>query len=123
MIPGSDLLDFALSIIQTQTVEYQKTNGRTTNSVGQYVTTYDTPENVEGSMQPVPRYRYEAYGLDFSKNYYTFYVSKNFIGVDRDVSGDRIIFNNRIFQVQSTIHWFPVDGWQGVLCVLIDSVA
>src|SRR5690242_14433873 len=109
MIPSSDLLDFALTIIETQTVQYKKTNGRTTSSVGQYIPSFDDPVNVDGSMQPVPRSRYEAYGLDFSKNYYTFYVSKDFIGVDRDVAGDQIIFNGKLFQVQSTNDWFPID--------------
>ncbi len=121
MIPGSDLLDFALSIIETQAVQYFKTNGRTVNSAGQYITSFDLPLDVHGSMQPIPRSRYEAYGLDFSKNYYTFYVSKDFIGVDRDVAGDQITFNGKLFQVQSTNDWFPVDGWQGVLCVLIGN--
>jgi hypothetical protein len=119
MIPGSDLLDFALRIIGTQTVQYIKTNGRTLNSIGQYIPSFDDPVNVNGSMQPIPRYRYEMYGLDFDKNYYTFYVSDDFIGTDRDVSGDQIIFNNNLFQVQSTNDWFAEDGWQGVLCVMI----
>lgn len=119
MIPGSNLLDFALTIIETNTVQYIKNNGRTLNSVGQYVPTYDTPVDVDGSMQPVPRSRYEIYNLDFAKNYYTFYVSSDFIGTDRNVSGDKIIFNSKLFQVQSPNDWFAVDGWQGVLCVLV----
>ena len=123
MIPGSDLLDFALSILETQAVQYFKTNGRTLNSVGQYVALFDSPITVEGSMQPVPRSRYEAYGLDFSKNYYTFYASKDFIGADRNVAGDKITFNSKLFQVQSTNDWFAVDGWQGVLCVLVGDAS
>ena len=121
MIPGSDLLDFALSIIDTEAVQYYQANGRTLNSVGQYVTSFEAPVSVEGSMQPVPRSRYEAYGLDFSKNYYVFYVSQDFVGTERDVSGDQIVFNSKLFQVQSINDWFAVDNWQGVLCVLIGN--
>lgn len=123
MIPGGDLLDDALSVIDARTALYYKSNNRTLNSVGQFVTTYDAPVEVLGSMQPVPRYRYEAYGLDFSKSYYTFYTSTDIIAVNRNVSGDQIIFASQLYQCQSSNDWFTVDGWKGILCVLLGDAS
>ena len=41
MIPGSNLLNMALSVIAKQTVAYYQANGRALNAVGQYVTTFN----------------------------------------------------------------------------------
>lgn len=123
MIPGSDLLDLALSVISAQSVTYYRASGRTLNAVGQEITNYQAPTTIIGSMQPVPRRLYEAYGLPFNRTYYTFYTSNNTQDINRDTSGDQLIFNNQRFQIESNNDWYPVDGWQGVLCVLIENVA
>ena len=117
--PGSNLLLQALTVIVPQTIAYYKALPRTTNAVGQYVTTYDSPVNVRGSFQAVPRNMYQAYGLDFQKNYYTFYTLNDIIDLQRDVSNDQIVFNNQRFQCESNNDWFAVDHWKGVLCCLI----
>jgi hypothetical protein len=117
--PGSNLLKQALTVIVPQTVAYYKALTRTLNSVGQWVTPYDEPVNIRGSFQAVPRNLYEAYGLDFQKNYYTFYTLNDIIDLQRDVSNDQIVFNNQRFQCESNNDWFAVDKWKGVLCCLI----
>lgn len=121
MIPGSNLLNMAFSVISQQTVTYLAATGRALNSVGQDVTSYAPPASLRGSFQPVPRRLYEQYGLDLQKTYYTFYASKDIIDIGRDVSCDQIIFENRVFQCESSNDWFAVDGWAGVLCVLSDA--
>lgn len=123
MIPGSDLLDLALTVIDAQTVAYYKTTGRELNAIGQEITSYEAPAMIVGSMQPVPRRLYEAYGLPFNRTYYTFYTSNDTEDIERDTSGDQIVYNNQRFQVESNNDWFAADGWQGVLCVLVDTVA
>jgi hypothetical protein len=120
-VPGSNLLKIALGVIKSQIIAYYLATGRTTNSVGQYVTTYADPQNIRGSFQAVPRNLYQAYGLDFQKNYYTFYTLNNIIDLQRDVSNDQIVFNGQRFQCESNNDWFAVDGWKGVLCCLIKS--
>lgn len=119
MIPGSNLLNMAFSIIARQAITYYKATGRTLNDVGQDVTTYAPGIVVLGSFQPVPRRLYEIYGLDLQKDYFTFYASKNIIDVTRDVSGDQLAFNGDRFQCESNNDWFAIDGWKGVLCVRI----
>lgn len=119
MIPGSNLLNMALTVIAKQSITYFKALGRSLNNIGQDVTIYDLPTIILGSFQPVPRKLYETYGLDLQKSYFTFYTSNNIIDVGRDVSGDQIVFQNLRYQCESSNDWFGEDGWVGVLCVLI----
>lgn len=116
-IPGQNILKMALTLIHKQIVTYYKFESRTPNSIGQDVTTYFPAVTIHGSFQPVPRKLYELYGLDFQKDYSTFYCSIDFIDVTRDVSGDQIVYGNRRYQVESDNDWFRQDGWKGVLCV------
>lgn len=121
MIPGSDLLDDALSVIDAQTITYYRMTGRTLNDIGQDVTGYADPILIAGSLQPVPRTLYEQLGLDLQKSYYNFYTSNNVNDVGRNSSGDQFVFNAQRYQVESNNDWFFVDGWKGVLCVLIGA--
>ena len=116
-IPGMNLLNMALTVIQRQTVQYYQYSGRSLNAVGQDVTTYLSPVDIVGSWQPVPRNLYMVYGLDLQKDYYTFYTSNNVLDVTRDVSGDQVAFKGRRYQVESENDWYQLDGWTGVLCV------
>ena len=116
-IPGQNLLNMALTLIAKQTIQYYQFNARSLNSVGQWLTTYDSVINLVGSWQPVPRQLYEKYGLDLQKDYFTFYTSNNLLDITRDVSGDQIAFMGRRYQVESDNDWYQLDGWKGVLCV------
>jgi hypothetical protein len=121
MVPGSKLLLSALSIIVKQTVSYKKATSRTPNAVGQYVTTYDAPVNITGSLQPVKKAIYKEYGLDLEKSYYMFYTNSDVIDLARDISGDQFIFNGDLFQCQSSEDWFVLDGWKSVLAVRLGA--
>lgn len=123
IVPGSNLLSAALNAINSQTVLYYKANGRTLNSVKQYVTTYDTPVSLQGSFQFVARNTYQDLGLDFSKVYAIFYVSANLIDIRRDVSSDQIFFNSQRYQCLANNSWYVTDGWVGAMCVLIGNEA
>lgn len=119
MIPGTNLLDAALTVITGQVVTYYQFTGRATNAIGYDVNTYAAGVALEGSFQPVPRRLYEQYGLDLQKDYATFYAPVNILDVGRDVAGDQIVFNDLRYQCESTNDWYAQDGWVGVLCVLI----
>lgn len=120
-VPGMNLLNMALTVIQQQTVDYYQYNTRTLNAVGQYVTTYKSMVNIVGSWQPVPRHLYPIYNLDLQKSYFTFYTSNNVLDVTRDVSGDQIVYKGRRYQVESNNDWYQEDGWKGMLCVDIGA--
>lgn len=115
-IPGMNLLNMALTVIQQQTVQYYKFLNRRLNGVGQWTAVYEDVVNVVGSWQPVPRNLYMQYGLDLQKDYFTFYTSNNLLDLQRDVSGDQVEFNGRRYQVESANDWYQLDGWKGVLC-------
>lgn len=123
MIPGSNLLNMAFQIIAKQTVIYYQYASRITNAIGYEVTTYESGVTLSGSFQPVPRSLYSQYGLDLQKSYFTFYVSKNILDLERNVSGDQISFNGSRFQCESNVEWFNIDGWTSVLCVEIEAPA
>lgn len=121
MIPGSNLLNVALRTIAEQTVSYSVYLTRGANEIGQLVSTYDTPVALKGSFQAVPRDLYGQYGLDLSKYYARFFISKNALPVDRNVSGDQVTYSNRVFKVESETDWYTMDGWAELLLVKIDD--
>lgn len=119
IIPGSNILNQALTVIARQSFTYEAFVSRSTNSIGMLNAVYATPVTLTGSVQPVPRNRYESYGLNFQKNYYMVFIAQNSIDTARDVTGDRIIFLTKTFQVESKTDWFGIDGWDALLCVQV----
>lgn len=122
-VPGMNLLNMAMTVIQPTIVTYKKYASRTINSIGNYITTYDTSVDIPGSLQAVPRSAYQAYGLDYNKTFYTFYTSTNVIDTQRDVSGDQMTSGGFLYQCVSENDWFAIDGWTGVLLERIGPVA
>lgn len=120
-VPGSNLLNKAFTKISQQQLIYYSAIGRTLNIVGQYVTQYAAGVAVSGSFQPVPRVKYEYMGLDFQKEYYFFYVSKDLIDLTRDISADQLAFQGIRYQIQSNTEWFGIDGWLEILVVNIGA--
>lgn len=114
-IPGSNLLNTALRLIQYQSVEYYRYLGRVQNDIGQYINTYDLPISVKGSFQAVPRNLYAQYELDLSKDYATFYTSDNILSLDRDRTGDYILYASKRWKCESPNDWRAMDGWRGIL--------
>lgn len=120
-IPGSNVLNMAFRVIAQTTITYYQYVSRGLNSIGQDVTIYEAGVPMMGSWQAIQKIMYESLGLDWTKNYYYFFVSSDYLDVGRDVSGDQIAFNGRRFQCESNTQWFQIDGWQQVLCVDIGA--
>jgi hypothetical protein len=68
MIPGDNILDMALSVIQPQTLQYIQID-RVKNNAGLWVDIPADPVTITGSFQPVPRNLYQQYGLNFNQEY------------------------------------------------------
>lgn len=120
-VPGSNLLNQAMRLIASQAVEYYRATGRTVNDLGQFITSYEDPVTMYGSFQAVPKQLYQAYGLDWQRSYFTFYTSNPIKDVARDLSPDVITYGGDRYQCESNNDWYKVDGWRGVLCVLLDA--
>jgi hypothetical protein len=118
-----NLLQAALSVIPPSTVIWIRATGRTQNALGQWVTTYAAPVDLRGSFQPLEKAKYEALGLDMNKHYRVFYVSQPVAPVDRGTSGDRLIHDGRLYQVEDEADWYSYNGWLGLVCVDIGAAA
>ena len=118
-VPGSNLLKKALRIVKKQSFIYRQFNARTTNNIGIDIPDYKPDVELTGSIQAVPRRLYQLHGLDWKKNYITIYSEDVLEGVNRDTSGDRVIFDSKTFLVLDENDWSPVDGWNGVMCVQV----
>lgn len=121
MIPGSNILNMAMSVIATQAVDYYAYAYRTVNDIGLDVAGYQDPVTIYGSVQAVPRSVYQERGLDLQKNYVNFFVRSDAIDLHRDTSGDQFRYSGKVFQLISTTNWYGQDGWVEVLCVEIGN--
>lgn len=121
MIPGANLLRQALGVIGSQTVAHQPNTGRTLDAAGRDVAAYGAAVVLRGcSVQPVPRARYAQLGLDFTRTYITVYAPTAALGVARNRSGDRILYQNNFYEIESDTPWFALDGWSEFLCVFTE---
>lgn len=118
MIPGSNLLGLALTVIAPQGVEWHKFAARTQNDKGDWVHSYEPPVALFGSWQPLDQAKYQQLGLDLAKKYFVLYVSAAVDGVERSKGGDLLVRNGRKYQVEDAANdWLDIDGWRGVLCI------
>lgn len=118
MTPGDNLLSIALSLITPQEIIYRKNGVRALNAARQWVTTFGEPFYLMASVQRVPRKKYVQYGLEFQKNYISVYASVDMIDLERDTTGDQLVYGGRTYQLESQGTWFLQDGW--ALCQAVD---
>lgn len=119
IVPGSNLLRMAMGVIGAQEVQWLQFLGKTTNAAGIDVPTFAEPVTVYGSFQAVGQNLLQNLGLDWTKNYATFYATMDFGDVERDKTGDRLVYGGKTFSCESKTPWFEQDGWSRVLCVEI----
>jgi len=122
-----NLLNAALTIIPPVTVLWNRATYRQLNDLGQWVTHYNgsdiQPIPIQGSFQPLEKAKYEQLGLDLNKHYFVFYSSNDLLAVERDYSGDTLIFQGRKYQMEDTTDWYFYNGWRGVTCVDIGAAS
>lgn len=117
IVPGSNLLAIALTVIAPQQIVLYRATGRAENAIGEWVTTYAPGYPVEGSWQPVDQMKYEALGLDLAKKYYMFFASERIESIARGESPDLAERNGRKYSTVSDNPWNDVDGWQSAMFV------
>lgn len=117
IVPGSNLLTMAFGMISRQPVQWLVFTGFTKNAAYVQVPGFAAPVDIAGSFQPIDRNLYEALGLDWTKNYANFFYEATFHDVTRDITGDRLIYAGKTYQIESRQPWFEQDGWEKVLCI------
>lgn len=121
IVPGSNLLAIALTVITPSEIALSRATGRVQNAVGEWVTTYAPQVPIEGSWQPVDQTKYESLGLDLTKKYFTFYASEVINSINRGESPDLCERNGRKYSTVGDVPWNDVDGWQSALFVDIGA--
>ncbi len=121
MIPGSNLLDEALTVIAGTTIQYYAFDSVTTNDIGYDVVTYATPVPINASVQAVPREVYGDMGLDFSKQYIAIWASQDFGVLGRDRPSDQVGFNGSRYEIMEESAWHPIDGWDSILAIKVPT--
>ena len=117
-VPGSNVLRMALRVLGRQTVVLYRYASRSTSATGRDVAVYSPPLVVtEGSVQPVPRTRYAAMGLDLTRSYVTWFTSASVRGIERDRAPDQFVFGGRLYDVTAVTPWNLQDGWNEVVGV------
>ncbi|MDR2093024.1 MAG: hypothetical protein LBP58_06895 [Azoarcus sp.] len=120
MIPGLNLLGVAMRIVGAQAVTYYRNTGRITSETGRDVAEYAAPVVINtGSVQPLGGERYAEAGIDQHREYVTWWVPADVLGIGRDISGDIIEYGGARYQCQHATSWFAQDGWKEVVCVLV----
>jgi len=116
-VPGANVLSIALRAIQPQPLTHLAFVSRSVNSAGDWVTVYDDPVDIAGSMQAVDKRLYQELGLDLAKNYMTLYTTANVRPTARDRSGDLVTYGGRTWLCESDGDWAVADGWRRLLVV------
>lgn len=122
MIPGINLLNLALGVIGSQTVDYYMDAGRGPDAAGRVTTIFAEPLPVRGSFQPMSATAKAFLGLDINESWAAFYAPITVIEPNRDVSGDRLAYFGRLYQVKGKTDWKAQDGWTCLTCVEIGPV-
>lgn len=122
MIPGIKLLNIALGAIASQTLQWYKFAGNTTNDLGQDIPSYDAPVTIIGSFQPVDARAINEMGLNTAKQYRNLYTSNPLEMVKRETSPDYAVFMGRKYEVAGDADWYAQDGWKGILFVDVGPV-
>jgi len=117
-----NLLRLALTATGSQWVQYYAATGRETNAIGNLVTTYAQPVRISGSFQPVATSYYEQLGLDMTKSYSNWYDPNSTTrDIERDTTGDKIVFCGSTYIALSNNDWSCVDGWVGTLFIKVKA--
>jgi len=117
----SNLLAKASTLIPLKKYQYLKFNSNIVNDVGIVSPAYDVAITIKANIQPVSRDVYEQFGLDMQKTYYTIFTSEVLQDLQRDKTGDKIIFNGKTLQIESNKgDWDSQYGFNSYLGVQID---
>lgn len=117
IVPGSNLLNMALRVIQPQGLGWRAFVSRSVNAAGDFVNTYADSVNIQGSMQPLEKKLYQELGLNLAKNYSVLFTSAQVRHTTEDRSGDLLTYGGLTWCAESDTDWAVADGWRYILCV------
>ena len=117
IVPGSNLLGLAMMVVAPQLPTFFACTGATTTVAGERAPTYAAGVPLAGSFQPLSRARVSLQGLDFEKNWATFFVSAPLRATTRLQPPDQLEYGGRRWEVTGGADWLAQDGWTAPLLV------
>jgi hypothetical protein len=117
VIPSSDILEDALMVIDTDTVQYYSYYSDVTNDAGIVIPTYLNPIDVDGSLQAMPLSQVEKLGYDMSREYVVFFAQMPMYEASRDRGADYFTFNENRYSIVNVTNWHMIDGWAEVTAI------
>lgn len=87
------------------------------DDMGRDVPAFDNPKPYTGSVQPVPNRLYEQLGLDLDKNYKIIYSPQLMKSLAEEIQPDRIVYENRTFEIVENKNWYETNGYTKILMV------
>lgn len=118
IVPGGNLLNLALSVIQPQAVKWYVYTGKGTNAEMMPVSIFAPPVDIVGSLQPVSVERKTMMGLSLGTSYAMLYATGAHAVLTRDNASDQFGYAGRRYEITDRTNWSAQDGWDG--CLLTD---
>lgn len=84
---------------------------------GRDIPLFADPIPMEGSVQAVSNKTYEQLGLDLNKNYKTVFSTALIASMAEEIQPDRIVYENRTYEVVENKNWYETNGYTKVLVV------
>tara|TARA_R110000772_G_scaffold207715_1_gene318227 strand:+ start:499 stop:876 length:378 start_codon:yes stop_codon:yes gene_type:complete len=116
-----NLLATTQTVIGKQDYQLRQYVSRARNTAGYFVSSFSTPINMAGSVQPVKATQYKSMGLDFKKAYIKIYDTNLINALSRDTNADQVIYDGYLWQVAEDTAWFLAGGWTFVMCVRLEK--
>lgn len=100
-----------------KTFQYYRYRETIVDDMGRDIPQYADPKPVTGSIQAVSNKMYEQLGLDLDKNYKIIYSPELIQSIAEKIQPDRIVYDNRTFEVVEDKDWYETNGYTRVLAV------
>lgn len=100
-----------------KTFQYYRYQETIVDDMGRDVPKYAEPKPVTGSVQAVSNKLYEQLGLNLDKNYKIIYSPELIQSIAEKIQPDRIVYNNRTFEVVEDKDWYETNGYTRILVV------
>lgn len=119
MVPGSNLLNMALGVIQpTRGATVKEYLGEVDNAFGGTEVSYRDPKPlVNVSIQPMTKQQVQVSGLAVNKTYIQIWVSQSVQGAYRGRQNDIVTWAGYDWEVQPDSDWLIQDGWVRIIAV------
>lgn len=113
-----NLLAQALSVIPSQSFTYYKFKAVTVNEIGNKQIQYESPIELQGSVQAISQDMYDKLGLDWSKKYISIHSSTDIRNTDNEQPvPDKIVWQQKEYLVTKVTNWYGQDGWTRIIAV------